>query len=65
MFAPTVSRIIKQMKGYVSKKIGKSVWQKSFYDHVIRNENDYLEIWQYIDSNPAKWTDDKFYHETK
>lgn len=59
--APTVSRVIKQMKEYVTKQIGYSIWQKSFYEHIIRNENDYKRIWQYINENPTKWQDDKYY----
>jgi len=61
MVAPTVSVIIQQMKGVVSKQCGKGIWQKSFHDHVIRSEKDYLKIWEYIDSNPMKWTEDCFY----
>ena len=61
MVAPTVSRIMQQMKGAVTKQIGQSVWHKLYHDHVIRGEKDYLKIWQYIDSNPAKWQDDCFY----
>jgi REP element-mobilizing transposase RayT len=38
-----------------------TVWQRSYHDHVIRNENDYREIWNYIDTNPARWRDDCFY----
>ena len=60
-FAPTVSRIIKQFKGSVTKKIGSSIWQRSFYDHIIRDENDYLRIWDYIDTNPLKWSSDEYY----
>ena len=33
----------------------KHVWQRSFYDHAIRNETDYEEIWNYIDTNPLRW----------
>lgn len=61
MLVPTISMVIAQMKGYISKQIGHSIWQKSFYDHIIRNEQDYLEIWQYIENNPEKWQQDKFY----
>lgn len=61
MLVPTISTVIAQMKGYISKRIGNSIWQKSFYDHIIRNEQDYLEIWQYIENNPEKWQQDKFY----
>lgn len=41
----------------------KQIWQRSFYDHVIRNERDYEEIWRYIDENPLKWKLDRFYTE--
>ena len=60
-FAPTVSRIVKQFKGSVTKQIGFSLWQKSFHDRIIRDEAEYQKIWQYIDENPAKWSDDCYY----
>jgi REP element-mobilizing transposase RayT len=31
------------------------VWQRSFYDHVIRNERSLLDIREYIQNNPIKW----------
>ncbi len=31
------------------------LWQRSFYDHIVRNEDEYREISEYIDNNPAKW----------
>ena len=54
-FAPTISRVIKQFKGSITKQIGRPIWQKSFYDHGIRNQLDYDEIWQYIENNPLKY----------
>jgi len=36
-------------------------WQKSFYDHVIRNEQDYLRIQEYIINNPIRWEMDIFH----
>ena len=54
-FAPTISRVIKQFKGSITKQIGRPIWQKSFYDHGIRNQQDYDEIWQYIENNPLKY----------
>ena len=59
MVAPTVSTAIQQMKGIVSKQAAFSVWQKSFYDHVIRGEQDYREIWEYIEGNPIRWEQDR------
>ena len=55
MVAPTVSRIVNQLKGVVTKEANAPIWQKGFHDHVIRNEEDYLTRWQYIDENPKKW----------
>lgn len=53
--APTIATVINQMKGYVTKKSGFSFWQKLYYDHIIRNEEEYNSIWQYIDINPQTW----------
>lgn len=58
---PTIPRIIQQFKGTVSKKAGILIWQKSYFDHIIRNQREYQEIWEYIDTNPLKWTLDKYY----
>ena len=58
--APTISRIIQQFKGTVTKKIGFCLWQKSFFDRIIRSEPEYREIWQYIQENPTKWEEEFF-----
>ncbi len=59
--APTLSTVIGQMKRWSSKQIGSSIWQKAFYDRIVRNEKTYLEAWQYIDENPLKWKEDELY----
>ncbi|MGN1480326.1 transposase [Porcipelethomonas sp.] len=61
MVAPTISTVIQQTKGIVTKQIGFSIWQKSFHDHIIRNEKEYLKISKYIENNPLKWKDDCFF----
>lgn len=61
MLAPTISRVVQQLKGIVTKKIGSSIWQKLFHDHVVRGEKDYLKIWEYIDNDPVRWKEDCFY----
>ena len=61
MIAPTISTVIRLTKGAVSSQAGFSVWQKGFYDHVIRNDSDYREVWKYIEGNPGKWFEDKFF----
>lgn len=67
----TVGRFIGALKSIVSNRwrqvcnnrnviIGK-LWQRDFYDHILRNEADYLEKWKYIDENPDKWMQDELY----
>ena len=59
--APTaLSRRIGQMKRFVSKEIGFPIWQKSYYEHIIRNERDYTETLEYSVNNPLKY---KILHE--
>lgn len=69
----TLSYYIQRYKSLTTKlyidgvKIGayppfdKKVWQKSYHDHIIRNETDYKSIWEYIESNPLRWEMDKYY----
>ena len=54
---------IRSFKTMVSKEIGHSIFQRSFHDHIIRGENDYRKIWEYIDTNVIRWKDDCFYNE--
>ncbi|MBP3599789.1 MAG: transposase [Clostridia bacterium] len=53
--------VIGNFKSFTTYKYGQALWQRSFHDHVIREENDYLKIWNYIDTNPQKWREDCFY----
>ena len=52
---PTLFTVIRSFKTLVSKEIGHSIWQDSFYDEIIDSENGYFEAWRYIDENPLKW----------
>ena len=61
--APTVSDAVGALKRLVNRSLGKNIWQRSFHEHVIRNENDYREIWEYIDANPAKWAEDRYFEQ--
>ena len=61
-----VSNVIGYLKMNASKQIhsenpGEKIWQRSFHDHIIRNEKDYLKIWDYIDTNVLCWEKDCFY----
>ena len=45
-----------------NKTMGK-LWQRNYYEHIIRDEQSYQNISEYIINNPAKWKDDKFFNE--
>lgn len=53
--ASRVASIVRSIKTLTTKEIGEPVFQRSYYDHVIRNQRDYDEIWEYIENNPRKW----------
>ena len=56
-----ISQIVKSLKTVVTKDVGRSMVQRSFYDHIIRGEEDYFNICKYIDENPAKWRTDELF----
>lgn len=51
----TLSKFVAAFKKFTGKEIGENIWQRSYHDHIIRNENDYRMHMQYIDENPKKW----------
>ena len=64
--------IISKTVGYIKMNASKQirihrtdtpVWQRGYYDHVIRNQADYDMISKYISENPMRWRLDKFYTE--
>jgi len=73
--APTLPQIVQSFKRYstieyakmvkdgILPPFDKQIWQRSFYDHVIRNQDDYEEIYKYIYENPMKWEFDSLFVE--
>lgn len=61
--APTESiiNVIRSLKILATKTCGITLWQRSYHEHVIRNEQDYQQIWKYINENPLKWELDRYY----
>ncbi len=58
---PTISQIVSTFKRFCNKDFGGNIWQRSFFDHVIRNDEDYLRHLQYINENPKKWENDEYF----
>ena len=50
-----IARFIGTFKRFCNKEYGENIWQGRFHDHVIRNQQDYDETWEYIANNPRKW----------
>jgi len=63
-----LTEIVRQFKSFSARRInqefgtmGNPVWQRNYYEHVIRNEADLSRIREYIVENPCKWILDKYY----
>ena len=54
-----VASIVRSIKTLTTKEIGKAIFQRSYYDHVIRSQEDYNDIWEYIEANPQKWINEQ------
>ena len=64
----SIGAILGQFKSITAKRInvmrnprGVSVWQRNYYEHVIRNKNELKNIWNYIDINPLHWQEDQLH----
>ncbi len=56
--SPPTARIpafIAAFKRFTGMEIGCNIWQRNYHDHIIRDDDDFLVRWQYIDENPRKW----------
>ena len=56
-----VPRIIAALKRFSNQDAGRNLWQRSFYDHIVRDENDYVIRYNYIADNPRRWAEDEYY----
>lgn len=58
----SIPTIVRSFKSAVTKQInqwhntpGQKIWQRNYYEHIIRNEKDYSRIYEYTQNNPLKW----------
>lgn len=58
-----IPRFVAALKRYVNREIGQNIFQRSYHDHVIRGQQDYLKIWEYMENNPKQWELDCFFIE--
>ena len=57
----TIQSFVGTLKRFVNRRSGRQMFQRSYYDHIVRDEKDYLARWKYIDDNPIKWQEDCLY----
>ena len=56
-----IPRFVSSLKRYTNKQSGIDLWQTSYYDHIIRDDEDFARRWHYIDKNPYAWLEDDYY----
>ncbi len=68
--AGSLGAIVGRFKGKVSRLVHELpqcrdllVWQRNYYDHIIRNDKSLQAIREYIVMNPARWTEDSYFRE--
>lgn len=52
---------VSTLKRMTNRACGRNIWQRGYHDHIIRGESDFLRVWRYIDANPARWAEDRYY----
>ena len=55
----TTNDYIRRVKNGELAPFAGRLWQRNYYEHVIRNEEDYLQTAAYIENNPARWEEDR------
>ena len=55
----TTNAYIRGIKQYRWQPFPGKLWQRNYYEHIIRDENDLNSIREYIITNPARWADDE------
>jgi putative transposase len=53
--SPNISAVIGSFKLACSKEAGRALWQRGFYDHIIRSEAELNQIRKYIEGNEDSW----------
>ena len=62
----SLSSFVAGFKAAVTSRAGNElnmtgIWQRNYYDHIIRNDQDFMNIWEYIDTNPQRWLEDQLH----
>jgi len=66
--APTVGEVVRGFKARCTRQVNLKqlklkLWQRNYYEHIIRDEKSFIQILEYIENNPARWRDDGYFVE--
>jgi REP element-mobilizing transposase RayT len=66
--AGSIPTIVRSYKSAVTQRIHQTgylgmIWQRNYYEHIIRDDENYKRIVEYIETNPVKWEDDELWNE--
>lgn len=53
--------IVSAFKRLTNREFNNKIWQRNYYEHIIRNEKEYIEIIRYIQNNHIHWNKDKYF----
>ena len=63
-----IGAVVRAIKSQVTANINKKrnskgmqIWHRNYYDNIIRNEEMYLKVSEYIENNPRLWENDKYF----
>ena len=57
----TIPYAISTLKRLTNKEFRENVWQRNYYEHIVRNEKEYQKILEYIKNNLMNWEKDKYF----
>jgi REP element-mobilizing transposase RayT len=57
----STNEYIKMVKNNELPNFDKRIWQRNYYENIIRNDEVHQKIIEYIENNPLKWKNDKYY----
>ena len=56
-----IPKYVSSLKRFTNRKACIDLWQAGYYDHIIRDDVDFIQRWRYIDNNPSAWLEDDYY----
>ena len=56
-----IPALISTLKRFSNRYVEENMWQRSYYDHIIRDDSEYEAVCRYIENNPDQWEEDELF----